>query len=157
MFRGDVRIRNALLACGIVGTLAGSLNAASFIVPPDRRMVQDAPAIVIASALGSHTQLIANGGIETVTTMSVSEVLKGTIEGDPLDIHEPGGVYKDRAIIIPGTPRFKDGDRFLLFLIQSDDGHWHVLDLILGKFTFTTDVLGHDVLVRKEDRPASRT
>jgi len=79
--------------------------------------------------------------------MSIEEVLKGPIDDDSIEIHEPGGVYKDRAFMIPGVPRFEDGQRYLLFLTNAD-GVWRVWNLILGKFNFATDVLGHDLLMR---------
>jgi hypothetical protein len=143
-----VRIIRALALSACVIALAESLIAASFIVPSDRRMVQTASAIVVGSALSSHTQLNTNGGIETVTTVSVEDVLKGSIDSGTFDLYEPGGGYEDRWMVIPGVPRFNDGGRYILYLMQSDDGRWHVLDLVLGKFTFATDTLGHDVVIR---------
>src|SRR5437867_367043 len=77
--RTAVLISRVLILCVCVIALAESLIAASFIVPSDRRMVQTASAIVVGSALSSHTELNANGGIETVTTVSVEDVLKGSI------------------------------------------------------------------------------
>src|SRR5437867_5602219 len=120
--------------------------AASFIVPPDRDFVRKAQAIVIASALASHTELV-NDRIVTITTMSIEEVIKGDIAEQTIDIYEPGGRYENRATIIPGTPRFNDGERALLFLSRPGD-HWMVVDLTLGKFHFDTDILGHDVVLR---------
>lgn len=149
---GPNRSRLLLTKCALlvfaVGLAVQPLIAASFIVPPDRVLVRQATAIVIGSALSSHTQLNDNGGIETVTTVSVEDVLKGSIEGDTFDLIEPGGMLKDRATVIPGVPRFNDGDRYILFLMQSDHGKWRVLDLILGRFSFATDTLDHDVVVR---------
>jgi hypothetical protein len=137
----------ALVFCLVIS--ASSLYAATFVVPPDRDMIRQATAIVIASALSSHTQLNDAGAIETVTVMSVEEVIKGNIPGDSVDIYEPGGAYGKRVTTIPGIPRFADGDRYVLFLMQYKNT-WRVLNLILGKFNFATDVLGHEVLVRDE-------
>ncbi len=123
------------------------LFAATFIVPPDRDMVTQATAVVVASALNSHTQLNDASGIETITAMSVEEVIKGNIHGDTFDVYEPGGVYGKRRLVIPGIPRFADGERYVLFLMQYK-GTWRVLNLVLGKFTFKTDISGHEVLVR---------
>src|SRR5260221_7992880 len=132
-----------------VTLLGSSLRAATFVVPPDRDMVKQATAIVVASALSSRTQLNDAGGIETITAMSVEEVIKGDIEGSTFEVYEPGGVYEKRASTIPGMPRFADGDRYVLFLMKYKDT-WRVLNLILGKFSFATDILGHEVLVRDE-------
>lgn len=140
--------RSLLVAVGVATLSAATLFAVSYVVPPDRDFILSAPAIAVGSPLESHTELNAERGIETVTTLSIEETIKGSIDGDTIEIYEPGGVYKNRAAIFPGTPRFEPGERDLLFLTKSDDGHWHVLDLGLGRFQFVTDSLGHDLLVR---------
>ncbi|HYS52873.1 MAG TPA: hypothetical protein VER58_03785 [Thermoanaerobaculia bacterium] len=123
------------------------LNATTYVVPSDRVLVRQASAIVVGSALSSRTELNDNGGIETVTTISLEETLKGTLDSDTFDLYEPGGLHEDRMMVIPGVPRFQDGERYILFLMKNA-GKWRVLDLGLGKFRFTTDRLGHDVAVR---------
>ncbi|HKO56898.1 MAG TPA: hypothetical protein VJ276_13570 [Thermoanaerobaculia bacterium] len=84
-----------------------------------------------------------------MTTMSIEEVIKGNVSADSIDVHEPGGVLEKRATIIPGVPRFIDGERYILFLTRGDD-RWRVLDLALGKFGFATDKLGRRLAVRNE-------
>jgi len=142
----SMTIRRGLLAI-LMLSLAKTVLAASFIVPTDRELVRQASAIVIASALASRAEL-DDGHIVTITTMSIEDVIKGDVANGMIEVYEPGGSYKDRVTMIPGVPRFNDGDRYLLFLIPTRDGRWHVLDLVLGKFSFATDTLGHDVVVR---------
>jgi hypothetical protein len=137
-----------LTALSVVVLSTTALHAASFVVGDDRAFIHKARAIVIGSALASHTQLDSRGGIETVTTFSIAEVLKGRIDSDAIEIHELGGAYGDKVTMIPGVPRFEDGERVLLFLIRSDAGRWQVLDFTLGKFSFAADTLGHDVVIR---------
>lgn len=141
-------VRSVVAAAVVTVSSVEILTATSFVVPPDHQLIRNATAIVIASPLASHTQLRHKKIIETVTTMSIEEVLKGSFDGTTLDVHEPGGVYENRVSTIPGVPRFKDGERYVLFLIRTDEGIWRVLDLILGKFRFDTDVLGHEVVLR---------
>ena len=131
-----------LIACSAV---IPPLSAATFVVPNDRALVREATAIVIASPLASHTEMDGDR-IVTVTNFSVEETIEGDI-GERLDVREPGGVYEDRALTIPGVPRFAGGDRYLLFL-RHNDGAWHILDLVLGKFKFETDELGREVAIR---------
>jgi hypothetical protein len=132
----------------IASMLAGApLCAATFVVPPDREMVRQSDAIVVATAVNSWTQLSENNKVETLTLMSVEESIKGPIRREVFEIHEPGGIYKKRVTAFPGVPRFNDGERYLLFLTRAG-GVWRVLNLVLGKFIFKTDTLGHDVLLR---------
>lgn len=129
--------------------LAPRVFAASFIVPDDAVLARRAPVIVLATPLHSYAQLTANDDVETVTTLAIDEVIKGRLDGDTLDIVEPGGVFENRAQLIPGVPRFIDGERYLLFLIRSD-GRWHVFDLAIGKFNLKSDLLGREVAFRDE-------
>jgi hypothetical protein len=124
-----------------------SLSAATFVVPPDRDLIRRADAIVIGSPLSSYSQLNALGGIETVTTISVSSTLRG-VAWSTIDVVEPGGAYNDRYSIIAGVPQFSAGERLLLFLRRTGPNRWAVEELVLGKFRFATDTRGRELLVR---------
>src|SRR5258706_597316 len=99
-----------LLLCAAVVASATTTFAASFIVPSDRELVRRADAIVVATVLRSFAQSYHETGIETVTSLQVSETVKGIVPG-LMEIHEPGGELGGRVEIIPGVPRFNDGDQ----------------------------------------------
>jgi hypothetical protein len=141
--------KRAFVALAVI--LYGSqLHAASFIIPDDRAFVRRATAIVTATAVESHTVLTERDAIETVTTFTVDEVILGTrMSNGGFEVREPGGTYGDRSTVIPGVPRFTDGQRYALFLAGVGTT-WRVVDLTLGKFRFATDVSGHGVLVRDD-------
>ena len=142
----------SLLALVLLG-IALPLHATSYVVPPDRELVRRADAIVIGAALTSYTQRTPAGGIETVTVLSVHDVLKGIVRKGELEIHEPGGVDRDRATLIPGAPRFIDGERVLLFLTRTPQHTWAVTDLALGRFGFDgTELVREDDARRDADR-----
>lgn len=124
--------------------------AVTYFVPTDRDMVRRTDVIVVASVLSSYAQLTAAGGIETVTTLSVEEVIKGTVGVGQLELHEPGGAVGDLATIIPGVPRFASGQRVVTFLSRTPQGTWAVTDLALGKFTFVMDAVGRHLLTHDE-------
>jgi hypothetical protein len=127
---------------------AGSMRAATYAVPDDGTFVRNTTAIVIASAQTSRVQKNDGGGIETITTFSVRDVLKGSVP-DSIEVFGRGGTLDNQALIIPGVPRFTDGEEVLLFLGRSS-GVWRVRDLALGRFSFRTDMSGRRVLVRDE-------
>ena len=147
-----MQIRKALVLPLLLA--AGPLSAASFVVPSDREMVRHADAIVIGAALDSYAQPTADGGIETVTPFSIEEVIKGSDPRQVINIVEPGGVLEKRAMVIGGVPHFQPGQRLLLFLKRTGDDRWSVGDLVLGKFRFTSDVGGRQLLVRDEEEVA---
>jgi hypothetical protein len=143
-----LRINPACLFFLLAATVA---YGATFVVPTDRDMVRRAQAIVIGQALASYTQRTAWGGIETVTPFSVEEVIKGRIASGSITIYEPGGVSNDIGVVIPGVPRFEEGERVVLFLGRTGFDRWSVTDIALGKFTFATDRSGRKVAVRAEN------
>ena len=128
-------IRRSVLLLALLA-LCPVVFAATFVVPPDRDLVRRADAIVVGTALSSFTQINDAGGIETVTSVQVQEVLKGQGLGETLTIVEPGGEHAGSVQFIPGVPRFNTSERSLFFLSRTGSDRWAVSELALGKFTF---------------------
>jgi hypothetical protein len=146
------RLSSSVAASAALLLLASqTLPAATYVVPADGDMVHRADAIIIGSALSSYAQEDERGGIETVTLMSIEEVIKGSPSASTIEIHEPGGRLGKKARIIPGAPMFREGERVLLFLRETQPGRWMTADFALGKFSFLTDEAGQKLLVRQEN------
>jgi hypothetical protein len=96
-------------------------EATTFVVPSDRTMVSSTPSIVIGTTVTSYTQLNDRGGIETITSVEVESVLKGSVEDKTITVREPGGRYGNRFQVIAAVPRFRDGERVILFLLPLPD------------------------------------
>ena len=128
---------------------AVSAAGATFVVRTDRDLIRRSEAIVVGTPLTSYTTESGNA-IETVTVLSVEEVIKGAVLDRTINIVEPGGVYGNRATGIPGVPRFETGSRVLLFLMKTGPSRWAVFDLVVGKFEFAEDQIGEKVLIRDE-------
>lgn len=143
-------IRRASLLTAVALLFAAAASATTFVVPSDRYMVAGSKAIVVAKVVTSATELTDTGSIETVTTIEIEEVLKGKLDDSTLKVHAPGGSYGDRTLVTFGTPRFRDGEKVLLFLVQPKADRWVVLNLLLGKFTRATDREGRKVAMRQE-------
>lgn len=135
-------------ACLLVLALcATSAFAIVYIVPTDRDLARRAEAIVIATAGESHAELTSRGGIVTVAQMEVESVLKGAV-GKSIQLVEPGGILSERATIIPGSPRYEAGKRYLVFLRKTNDGEWATYGFQLGQFELGTDLRGRALAVR---------
>src|SRR5581483_8127611 len=133
---------------------ASTLSAATYVVPADDVFIRKADAIVIARALHSHAEDSEERGIETVTVFAIEDILKrdGAIR-DGFTVRIPGGVVEDeekktRFKVIPGAPRFIDGDRVLLFVNRRPDGNYATTDFGLGLFGFSTDNAGRQIVRR---------
>lgn len=145
-----MRLRSLLLLFILLLT-GSSVLAATFVVPADRDMLHRAEAIITGTALPSYARLSPEGGVETVTPVSVDEVIRGGQFAATIDVVEPGGTFNGVSTVIPGVPQFAAGDRVLLLLTRTGTDRWSATDLVLGKFTFRHDVTGRELLVRDED------
>ncbi|MEA2339003.1 MAG: hypothetical protein QOE82_3010, partial [Thermoanaerobaculia bacterium] len=127
---------------------ASSLQAITYIVPNDRDLVKRADAIVIATAVESHPELRGEGRLVTVATLQVERVIKGSI-GDTVQLAELGGSIAGRVTIIPGSPRYENGNRYLVFLHTNNYGEWMTYGFALGKFEYVSDLRGRELLIRR--------
>ena len=140
---------NACVSVFVALFCASAAFAATYVVPPDDVLAGRAKAIVIARALTSYAEESETHGIETVTVLSIEEVLKGDLQaGSEVKVRTIGGVLGKRAKVIPGSPRFKDGEQMLVFLNDLDSGDYATTDFGLGVFGYQTDDTGQDVLIR---------
>ncbi|HEV2718651.1 MAG TPA: M57 family metalloprotease [Thermoanaerobaculia bacterium] len=124
--------------------------AATFLVPDDGALVDASQAIVVATAGESHARFAPAGWIETVATLRIDEVIKGTVASDSIDVVELGGRVGDVGYVVPGAPRYAAGERVLLFLETNDRGDWVAKNMAVGKFAFRRDAAGRRVLQRDD-------
>ena len=137
-----------LLTAVTLAITTSSALAVTYIVPTDRDLVNRSEAIVIATAIGSHSEITADGRVVTIATMALEEVLKGELRGQAsIDLIEPGGVVGDRVTLISGSPRYTAGKHYLVFLRSTSDG-WATYGFGLGQFEYVTDPFGHQVFTR---------
>lgn len=129
---------------------APQLFAATFVVPDDRALIANADAVVVATPLEWRTRW-TNPWIETVTTMHVDESIRGPLaEGATFEVVELGGEYRGIGYAVPGAPRYPAGERVLLILGRTDRGEWASKAMAIGKFAFTRDARGRELLERDE-------
>src|SRR5436309_10640916 len=102
---------------------ASPVFAVSYFVPEDRVLIQAAESIFIGTAISSHPELNANGGVRTVANLRIEEVLKGEVmPGGLIDLIEMGGDLGDVHTVVFGAPRFRDGQRYLIFTETKGNG-----------------------------------
>jgi hypothetical protein len=130
--------------------LAANARAATFLVPDDATLVRASRAIVSGVAGASHGRRAA-GWIETVTTIHVDEVMKGTLAaGGDLDVVELGGEVDGIGYAVAGAARFTPGERVLLFLETNSRGEWVPKNMAVGKFGERAGSSGRRLLLRDE-------
>jgi hypothetical protein len=141
-----MRITVRILVVALLA-FATSLQAITYLVPSDRDLVKRAEAIIIATAVESHAELDATGGVVTIAALHVERTLKGRI-GDTIDLTEPGGSVGEISTMIPGSPRYEAGKRYLIFLMHNNRGQWATYGFGLGRFEFVDDLHGRTIVTR---------
>ncbi|HYK04423.1 MAG TPA: hypothetical protein VE974_21915 [Thermoanaerobaculia bacterium] len=108
-------------------SLAPFLRATTYFVPSDAELIQRADDIVIAAGVASLAERT-----QTRVTLRIEEVLKGErTAGDHLVLTESGG----RALLVPGSPRYEPGARYLVFTETNSAGEPITFGMSLGRFT----------------------
>ncbi len=121
------------LALGLTLALASGTRAATYVVVSDGDLLDQATTVVEATIL--H-RLPALRGARPATEhlAAVGRVIKGRLTSSTLIVRTPGGSTETGELVIPGSPRFAEGDRVLLFLAANPDGSYSPLHLALGVF-----------------------
>lgn len=111
----------------LLTTLLAAPGFASTIAPPYNlgEIARISQAVVLAEALGSRSEL--RGEIPyTVTAFRPVERVAGERLGRTLAVETKGGVVGDLGYVVPGTPEFAKGGRYLLFLDRAPNGNWRL-------------------------------
>jgi hypothetical protein len=140
-----MRIPVRLLIVSLLAA-ATSLRAITYIVPTDRDLVKRAEAIVIATAVESHSEFRGER-LVTVATFDVERTIKGPLASS-VQLVELGGTVGDRSTFIPGSPRYEAGKRYLVFLRTNQHGEWMTYGFGLGRFAIIADLRGRELVTR---------
>jgi hypothetical protein len=120
----NVARNNLVLAAGVL-LVAAAVHATS-IVPPENlgELARSSDAVVLAVAGVSHTE--PRGPLLfTRTTFRVVQAVAGLLEvRERITVEAPGGELDGIGWLVPGSPRFEQGQVYLLFLSEKPTGEW---------------------------------
>jgi hypothetical protein len=87
-------------------------------------LARTSDAVFLARA-GASTTLMRPSYIVTVTEMEVLRVVSGSAApGSLLEVAAPGGFEDGRGWLVAGSPRFAEGEEYLVFAGLDGDGRW---------------------------------
>jgi hypothetical protein len=159
----------ALATTSLVAWSVATVFATTFVPVSDEALVEAAPLIAVVRVIdideraeypsqiqvrgrrGGPADVAGSGGsLSTLYRVRVERILKGRTAGPLLEVrvlggHAPGG----RTLKIFGAPRFRRGERALLFLEPSPRlaGTFRLVDFLLGAF-HQVGPAGHSLAVR---------
>jgi hypothetical protein len=140
-------VRAAVLGLLLLASVA-SVDGATFLVPTDDEMIDDAEAIVVGTVREMHSELTAAGEIVTKITFDVELSLKKHSSiGATVTLEEAGGIVDGRFMATSASPTYWLGNRALVFVARSNE-KWRTYGFSLGKFDFARDAMGREAAVR---------
>jgi hypothetical protein len=127
--------------------LAAPALATTYVPMTDGELADE--ATVIAEVRIDAVQPPSVGApLATSYPASILRRLKGSPKASSIVVRVPGGERPDGlSLRIPGAPRFRPGDRPLLFLTARRDGTYAVLGLLLGAFP-TVELSGRRIALQ---------
>jgi hypothetical protein len=132
-----VRIPTILGLAACLATAARPAGATTIVSMSERALARSADAIVVGTVAGIETVGGRDGAINTLVTIEVDARYKGHL-GSRVTLKQPGGRLGGRQMWIAGSPRFRTGERQLLFLTAHRDGTARTSALGLGQFALGT-------------------
>ena len=144
----------ALAASSLFGICAA--QATTVIPPTFDQLVSQAQVIFQGTVTDVRSQWAGEGGqrhIVTFVTFKVEDTLKGTA-GATYSIRLLGGTVDGETMEVTDTPKFKVGDRDILFVENNGSQFVPLVGIMNGRFRIQPDQqTGHDIVATGEHAP----
>ena len=143
----------SLLSLVLIGLAFVCANATTVIPPTFEQLVKQAELIFQGTVTESRSVWEGEGGqrhIETYVTFKVEDNVKGNA-GASYTIRMLGGTVGDETMEISDAPKFKVGDRDILFVEHNYDQFVPLVGIGHGRFHVQRDEqTGRDIVVNAE-------
>ena len=142
-----------LLPLALIGIALSGASATTVIPPTFEQLVGQAEFIFQGTVTNTQSVWTGEGAqrhIETYVTFQVEDNVKGQA-GASYTIQLLGGTVGDETLEISDTPKFKVGDRDILFVEHNNDQFVPLVGISYGRFHIQRDQqTGRDVLLTDE-------
>ena len=139
-----------------IGLAFARVSATTVIPPTFEQLVQQAELIFQGTVTDCHSVWEGEGGqrhIETYVTFNVEDSVKGQA-GTSYTIRMLGGTVGDQTMEVTDTPKFKVGDREILFVEHNNEQFVPLVGISCGRFHVQRDEeTGRDIVVNHEGEP----
>jgi hypothetical protein len=143
-----------VVACLIA--FAGSLYATTVIPPSFDELVSRADVIFQGSVTDARSQWIGEGAqrhIVTYVTFKVEEAIKGT-PGSSYTMRMLGGTVDGQTMEVTDSPKFKVGDRDILFVEHNGEQFIPLVGIMHGRFRIEHDPQnGREIVATNNGEP----
>jgi hypothetical protein len=137
-----------LMLC--VGLAVVSVRATTVIPPTFDQLVSDAELIFQGTVTDARSQWTGQGAerhIMTYVTFNIEDAIKGA-PGKSYTIRMLGGTVDGQTIEVSDTPKFKAGDRDILFVEHNGSQFVPLVGIMHGRFHVQTDAGGREIVTK---------
>jgi len=130
-------------------------NATTVIPPTFDELVSRADVIFDGEVTGLQSQWIGEGSehrIVTYVTFKVNQALKGE-PGMTYSMRMLGGTVDGRTMEVSDAPKFKVGDRDILFVEHNGSQFIPLVGIQHGRFRVVKDAAGREILTTNHGHP----
>ncbi|MEY2556592.1 MAG: hypothetical protein QOE34_17 [Verrucomicrobiota bacterium] len=135
--------------------IATNARATTVIPPTFDQLVTEAELIFQGSVTEVRSQWIGEGAehsIVTFVTFTIEDALKGA-PGNSYTIRLLGGTVDGRTMEVSDTPKFKVGDRDILFVEHNNSQFVPLVGIMHGRFHVLKDETGHESVAKDTGAP----
>jgi hypothetical protein len=145
-----MKLFRSLLLLLVAGLAVASVHATTVIPPTFDQLVSDAELIFEGTVMDVRSQW-AGGGAErhivTQVTFQIEDAIKGA-PGKSYTLQMLGGTVDGETMEVAEAPRFKVGDRDILFVEHNGTQFIPLVGIMHGRFRVQADAGGRDVVAK---------
>jgi hypothetical protein len=117
---------------GLIVCVCSPVVSATVVVPVEFREIVNDARLIVRGHITDVRAFVAPGlGIESVATVAVQAVLKGTAESF-VSVRVPGGTVGRSRVVMIGAPTLRSNERAIFFLVRDAENAWRPLGLSSG-------------------------
>jgi len=138
------------ILCSVAAAFAA--HATTVIPPTFEDLVSRAQTIFQGTVTGVRSEWTGEGAqrhIGTYVTFKVNEMLKGPAENEMM-LQMLGGTVGDRTMEVTDAPKFKVGDRDILFVENNGTQFIPLVGIMHGRFRVKNDDAGQEIVTTND-------
>jgi hypothetical protein len=152
-----LHMKRYLLACAGILAIGCSVLATTVIPPSFDELVSRAEVIFQGTVTDVRSQWVGEGGqrhINSYVTFKVEDAIKGK-PGAQITLQMLGGTVGSETMEVTDAPKFKVGDRDILFVENNGTQFVPLVGIMHGRFRVKKDEAGRDAAFTNEGSPLS--
>ncbi len=145
-----MKLLPSLLLTLCLGITTASVRATTVIPPTFDQLVSDAEVIFQGTVTDTRSEWTGQGTervVVTYVTFKIDDAIKGA-PGGSYTMRMLGGTVDGETFEVADAPRFKTGDRDILFVEHNGNQFVPLVGIMHGRFHVQTDAVGREIVVK---------